>query len=165
MSSRRTVFRRADGRWVNKLRGDARATTTSETQAGAVADARRMLRNGGGGELTVFDGEGRVVGEETIAAERWVDMTGPSGMAELLLRVDGYIALVEDGDDPGVLGSTSGRQWLEQIDLDSMSTASVRAAQAEVEAARAALLAGDPALAIEALERVRRSIAASRAGP
>ena len=165
MSSRRTVFQRADGRWVNKLRGHAGATTTSGTQAAAAADARRMLRNAGGGELTVFGGDGRIVGEETIAAERWIDMTAPSGTAELLLRVDGYIALVEDGDYAGVLESTSGRRWLEQIDLDGISTASVRAAEVEVEAARAALLAGDPALAVEALGGARRSIAASRGGP
>src|SRR5687767_5060650 len=135
MPGQRTVFQRVYGRWVNKLRGADRATTTSGTQEEAVADARRMLRNGDGGDLTVFDGDGKIVSEETIAAERWVDMTRPSGMAELLLRLDAFIALIQDGDYAGVLGSTSGRRWLERIELEGMSAATIGDAQARVDAA------------------------------
>ena len=153
------VFQRIDGKWVNKLRGEERSTTVSETRQGAVADATRMLQNGGGGSLTVFDSDGRILSEETVAPERWIDMTRPSAMAELLLRVDGFIALVGDRDYEGVLWSTSGRRWLEQIDPNELSEGSIRDAQAQVDAAHAALLAGDAARAIEALERVRQLIA------
>ena len=162
MTTQRTVFQRVDGKWVNKLRGEEGASTFSETREEAVADAKRMLRNGGGGRLTVFDGDGKLVGEETVAAERWVDMTRPSGAAELLLRIDGYIALIEERDYTGVLRNTAGRSWLDQIDSNGVSTASIRDAQAHVDAAHAALLEGNPALAIDALDRARQAIAGSR---
>ena len=164
MTSQRTVFRRVDGKWVNKLRGEEWASTVAETQQGAVADARRMLRNGGGGHLTVFDGDGSIVGEETIAPDRWIDMTGPSGVGEILLRIDGLIALIEERDYPGVLWSTAGRRWLDQLDLKDVPPAALRDAQANVDDAHRALLSGDPALAIDALDRVRQVIAVGHPG-
>jgi hypothetical protein len=165
MTSQRTVFRRVDGKWVNKLRGEEGGSTIADTRHAAVADAKRMLRNGGGGKLTVFDEDGQLAGEETIASERWIDMTGPSEAAELLLRFDGFIALVEEHDYDGVLWNTAGARWLEPLDPKDVPASSIREAQAQVDAAHAALLAGDPARAIDALERARQAIAVGHRDP
>lgn len=49
----RTVFKRADGEWVNKRNDASRASSLHRTQADADAAAKRMLHNQGGGELTI----------------------------------------------------------------------------------------------------------------
>ena len=61
----RTVFRRGR-RWINKRNGASRASSTHETQAEALGDARRMLKNQGGGELTAMGRDGRIRSKDTI---------------------------------------------------------------------------------------------------
>lgn len=68
MSDRdRTVFRRPDGTWVNKLNEADRASSLHQTQAEANEAARRMLSNAGGGERTTMGRDGRIVSKDTIA--------------------------------------------------------------------------------------------------
>jgi hypothetical protein len=49
----RTVSRRPDGSWANKRNDAEKASSVHDTQADAINAAREMLRNQGGGELTV----------------------------------------------------------------------------------------------------------------
>lgn len=159
MSNRRSVFQRDDGKWVNQLAGNERMATVSETQNAAVADAKRMLKNSGGGDLTVFGEDGKIVRKDAIAWERWIDMTRPSGAAELLLRIDGLIALIAEHDYPEVLWMTSGQRWLEELDLRDVSSEAIEAAQLHVDAAHAALLESNTPVARVALADARQAIA------
>jgi hypothetical protein len=63
----RTVFRRQDGSWANKLNGSDRASSLHDTQRAAEAAARQMLRHSGGGELTTKGENGRIRSKDTIA--------------------------------------------------------------------------------------------------
>lgn len=62
----RTVFRRPDGTWVNKRTGADRASSVHDTQKDAERAAKRMLRNQGGGELTVKGVDGKIRSKDTI---------------------------------------------------------------------------------------------------
>jgi uncharacterized protein YdaU (DUF1376 family) len=53
MNKNRTVYRRDDGKWVNKRNDAERASTVHDTQKEATDTAKEMLRNQGGGEVTV----------------------------------------------------------------------------------------------------------------
>ncbi len=61
-----TVFRRKDGRWINKSNGDDGALTVHDTKKAAVNAAREMLNNHGGGRLTVKGWDGRIKFKDTI---------------------------------------------------------------------------------------------------
>ena len=63
----RSVFRRADGKWVNKRNDTDRASGLHDTQRDAEAEAREMLRNSGGGELTTMGRDGKIRSKDTIA--------------------------------------------------------------------------------------------------
>lgn len=63
----RTVSRRPDGDWANKLDGNARASSLHETQRAAEEAARAMLENAGGGELKVKGVDGRIRSKDTIS--------------------------------------------------------------------------------------------------
>jgi hypothetical protein len=63
----RTVYRRRDGRCVNKRNGASRAASVHATQAEAEARAGEMLRNAGGGELTTKGVNGKIRSKDTIA--------------------------------------------------------------------------------------------------
>jgi hypothetical protein len=63
----RTVYRRRDGKWVNKRNDASRASSVHGTQGDAEAAARRMLRRSGGGGLTTMGREGRIRSKDTIA--------------------------------------------------------------------------------------------------
>ncbi len=63
----RTVYRRDDGQWVNKLNNSNRASSIHDTQADANEAAATMLRNAGGGERTTMGRDGRIVSKDTIA--------------------------------------------------------------------------------------------------
>lgn len=63
----RTVYRRADGKWVNKRNDSDRASTLHRTQRGAEERARHMLRKSGGGELTTIGRNRRIRSKDTIA--------------------------------------------------------------------------------------------------
>lgn len=66
----RTVFKRADGEWVNKRNDASRASSLHRTQADADAAAKRMLHNQGGGELTIKGRDGTIRSKDTIAPGR-----------------------------------------------------------------------------------------------
>ena len=64
----RIVYRRADGKWVNKRGDSSRASSVHTTQGEAVRAARDILRNRGGGRLAVQGKDGRIRGGETVPA-------------------------------------------------------------------------------------------------
>lgn len=66
-SKGRTVSQRDDGRWANKRDGAERASSLHDTQAKAAAEAKRMLREEGGGELKVKSEDGKIRSKDTIA--------------------------------------------------------------------------------------------------
>ena len=63
----RFVYRRNDGKWVNKRVGSDKASSVHDTQKAANDVARQMLHNQGGGELTTQGRSGRIVSKDTIA--------------------------------------------------------------------------------------------------
>jgi hypothetical protein len=63
----RSVYRRADGMWVNKKDGSNRASSVHTTQSEANDTAKEMLGNQGGGELTVHGRDGKIRSKDTIA--------------------------------------------------------------------------------------------------
>lgn len=63
----RIVYRRADGKWVNKRSDADRAGSVEDTQAAAEDKAREMLRNAGGGELITMGRDGKIRSKDTIA--------------------------------------------------------------------------------------------------
>lgn len=63
----RTVFQRDDGKWANKRNDADRAGSVRDTQRDAARDAARMLKEQGGGELTIKGENGRIRSKDTIA--------------------------------------------------------------------------------------------------
>jgi len=61
-----TVFRRKDGRWINKSNGDDGVLTVYDTKKEALNAAREMLNNHGGGRLTVKGWDGRIKFKDII---------------------------------------------------------------------------------------------------
>ncbi len=66
----RIVYRRSDGKWVNKRVGAERATSIHDTQREAVERARSNLQRHGGGELIVKGRDGKIRSKDTIAPGR-----------------------------------------------------------------------------------------------
>lgn len=62
----RTVSKRSDGGWENKRNDASRASSVHKTQAEAVASARQMLGNQGGGELSIKGTNGRIRDKDTV---------------------------------------------------------------------------------------------------
>ena len=62
----RTVYRRNDGKWVNKRNDADKASSLHETQKDAIESARIMLKNQGGGELTIKAIDGKIRSKDTI---------------------------------------------------------------------------------------------------
>lgn len=63
----RTVSRRSDGTWANKLDGADRASSLHRTQKEAEAEARRQMNQPGqGGELKVKNEKGQIRSKDTI---------------------------------------------------------------------------------------------------
>ncbi len=56
----------SDGKWENRRADDERASSLHPTQKEAADSARKMLRNQGGGELTVKGLDGKIVSKDTI---------------------------------------------------------------------------------------------------
>ena len=50
----RTVYQNEDGMWANKKNGAERASSLHETQKEAQDEARRQIKEDGGGELTTM---------------------------------------------------------------------------------------------------------------
>jgi len=63
----RIVYRRSDGKWVNKKTSSNRATSVHVTQKDAENTARDNLRNQGGGELIIKGLDGKIRSKDTIA--------------------------------------------------------------------------------------------------
>lgn len=63
----RMVFRRGDGKWVNKRNDVDKASSVHVTQKDAEAKAREMLKNQGGGELITKGRDGKIRSKDTIA--------------------------------------------------------------------------------------------------
>jgi len=63
----RMVYRRDDGKWVNKRNDSSRASSLHNTQKGAPANARKMLKNRGGGELTIKGLNQKIRSKNTIS--------------------------------------------------------------------------------------------------
>lgn len=66
----RTVYRNADGDWINKRNDAGRASSVHNTQDAAERAAREMLRNQGGGELTTIGRDRLIRSKDTIAPGR-----------------------------------------------------------------------------------------------
>lgn len=62
----RTVYRRGDGKWVNKRNDADRASGVHNTQQAAAQEAKQNLGNQGGGELTIQGRDGRFRSKDTI---------------------------------------------------------------------------------------------------
>ena len=62
----RFIYRRPDGSWANKRNDADRASSVHETQKDAVDTARDMLKNQGGGELTIQGTNGKIRSKDTI---------------------------------------------------------------------------------------------------
>lgn len=63
----RMVYRNSDGDWVNKRNSASKAAGLHSTQKEAEKEAREMLRNSGGGELTTKGKDGKIRSKDTIA--------------------------------------------------------------------------------------------------
>ena len=63
----RIVFKRPDGTWANKKNDASKASTVTDTQEQAIKEATRMLKNSGGGELSVKGRDGKIRSKDTIA--------------------------------------------------------------------------------------------------
>lgn len=61
----RTVFQRGD-EWVNKRNDAEKVSSAHDTQREAAAVAKEMLKNQGGGELTVKGMDGKIRSKDTI---------------------------------------------------------------------------------------------------
>ena len=66
-SNNRSVFRRSDGKWVNKKDSSSRATSLHEKQSDAADAAKTNLKNQGGGELSIHNRQGQIRSKDTIA--------------------------------------------------------------------------------------------------
>ena len=67
----RTVYRDGrSGQWVNKRNDSTRIASSHSTQQEAIDAARRMLRQSGGGELTVRGHDGLIRSKDTLTTER-----------------------------------------------------------------------------------------------
>jgi len=63
----RTVSRRPDGTWENKRNDAKKASSLHKTQKEAEQAAKAMLKNQGGGELTIKGVDGKIRSKDTIA--------------------------------------------------------------------------------------------------
>ena len=64
----RTVFRdKETNEWINKRNDAGKASSRHDTQQAAADAAARMLRNQGGGELSIKGRDGQIRSKDTIA--------------------------------------------------------------------------------------------------
>lgn len=62
----RMVYKRADGKWVNKRNDSDKASSVNDTQKDADDSARKMLKKQGGGELITKGVNGKIRSKDTI---------------------------------------------------------------------------------------------------
>jgi len=63
----RTVYQRKDGKWANKRNDAGKASSVHNTQQDAKDFAKKMLKNQGGGELTIVGRNRKIRSKDTIA--------------------------------------------------------------------------------------------------
>jgi hypothetical protein len=63
----RTVYQRSDKQWANKRNDADKASGLHDKQGDAAKEAAEMLRNQGGGELTIIGRDGKIRSKDTIA--------------------------------------------------------------------------------------------------
>jgi uncharacterized protein YdaU (DUF1376 family) len=63
----RMVYQRSDGTWANKRNDSDRASSVHDTQRAAEQAAREMLRNQGGGELTIKGKDSKIRDKDTVS--------------------------------------------------------------------------------------------------
>jgi len=68
MAKRHVVSR--EGGWAVKAPNASRASSTHATQAEAIAAARQVVRNSGGGELVIHGRDGRIRDSDTVSPGR-----------------------------------------------------------------------------------------------
>jgi hypothetical protein len=62
----RVISRRHDGTWENKRNDSDKASSLHNTQREAEQAAKEMLKNQGGGELTIKGEDGKIRSKDTI---------------------------------------------------------------------------------------------------
>ena len=62
----RTVSRRPDGKWENKRNDATRTSSVHDTQKEAANEAKIMLQNSGGGELSIKGIDGKIRSKDTV---------------------------------------------------------------------------------------------------
>ena len=62
----RSIYRRDDGSWANKRNDAEKPASVHDTQKEAIDAARAMLKNQGGGELSVMGRDGKIRSKDTI---------------------------------------------------------------------------------------------------
>jgi hypothetical protein len=63
----RIVYRRSDGKWANKRNSADKPNSLHDTQKKAEEAAKKILRNQGGGELTIKGRDGKFRSKDAIA--------------------------------------------------------------------------------------------------
>lgn len=63
----RMVYQRSDGKWVNKRNDASTASSVHDKQSEAMEVAKQMLKNQGGGDLTVKGRDQKIRSKDTIA--------------------------------------------------------------------------------------------------
>ncbi|MBI5945758.1 MAG: DUF2188 domain-containing protein [Chloroflexi bacterium] len=64
--SNRIVYKRSNGTWVNKKNDAGKASSVHTTQQDAVEAAKEMLKNQGGGDLTIKGVNGQIRSKDTV---------------------------------------------------------------------------------------------------
>ena len=64
--NRRSVTPNKDGGWKVSAPGSSRASAISATQQQAISRAREIVKNSGGGEVTIHGRDGRIRDSDTI---------------------------------------------------------------------------------------------------
>jgi len=63
----RMIYKRDDGSWANQRQDASKASSTHKTQKEAIDAARDMLKNQGGGELTIKGRDGLIRDKDTVS--------------------------------------------------------------------------------------------------
>jgi hypothetical protein len=61
------ISHRPDGKWANKRNDSDKASSLHDTQQEAAAAAKEMLKNQGGGELSIKGLDGKIRSKDTVA--------------------------------------------------------------------------------------------------
>ncbi len=107
MGTSRVVYRRDDGQWVNKRTSSERASSLHGTRSEAEKSAKEMLRNSGGGELTVKGADGKIRKNDTVPSA--TDSYPPIDQERAPARGDSYHVVSHAGGKWSVRKTGEGR--------------------------------------------------------